>query len=74
MTSMDRADLVPEAARVLRDQGHPDMASILDNTTDGARKVRGCVGSVRGPVSRRGYGGGCGRGQFPFSIVASIAQ
>lgn len=38
-TSIDRAELVPEAARVLREQGHPDMAVILENTTEGARKV-----------------------------------
>ncbi|CAB1120207.1 unnamed protein product [Ectocarpus sp. CCAP 1310/34] len=39
MTSSDRAALVPQAANVLRDQGHPEMATILDNTTEGARKV-----------------------------------
>ncbi|CAM9325908.1 unnamed protein product, partial [Hapterophycus canaliculatus] len=39
MTSSDRAALVPEAANVLREQGHPEMASTLDNTTEGARKV-----------------------------------
>lgn len=39
ITSLDRADLVPEAARVLREEGEVDMANILDNTTDGARKV-----------------------------------
>ena len=39
ITSCHRADLVPEAARVLREQGQADMASILDNTTEGARKV-----------------------------------
>ncbi|CAN0044118.1 unnamed protein product, partial [Ectocarpus sp. 6 AP-2014] len=39
MTSSDRAALVPQAANVLREQGHPEMAIILDNTTDGARKV-----------------------------------
>lgn len=44
MTSSDRAALVPEAANVLREQGHPEMASILDNTTEGARKVTGGVG------------------------------
>lgn len=41
MTSPDRAALVPQAANVLREQGHPEMAIILDNTTEGARKVRG---------------------------------
>lgn len=41
MTSCNRAALVPDAANVLREQGHPEMASILDNTTEGARKVRG---------------------------------
>lgn len=40
MTSCNRAALVPEAANVLREQGHPEMASILDNTTEGARKVK----------------------------------
>lgn len=40
MTSSDRAALVPQAANVLREQGHPEMAIILDNTTEGARKVR----------------------------------
>ena len=38
-TSIDRAELVPEAARVLREGGHVDMATILENTTEGARKV-----------------------------------
>lgn len=41
ISSQDRAELVPEAARVLREGGQPDMATILENTTDGARKVRG---------------------------------
>lgn len=40
MTSCNRAALVPEAANVLREQGHPEMANILDNTTEGARKVK----------------------------------
>lgn len=43
MTSFNRAALVPEAANVLRDQGHPEMANILDNTTEGARKVKRCA-------------------------------
>lgn len=39
VSSLDRAELVPEAARVLREQGQHEMANILDNTTEGARKV-----------------------------------
>lgn len=39
MTSLDRAGLVPAAARILREQGLADMATKLENTTTGARKV-----------------------------------
>lgn len=54
MTSSDRAALVPEAANVLREQGHPEMASILDNTTEGARKVRGGMGLGRSQGRKEG--------------------
>ncbi|CAM9102859.1 unnamed protein product, partial [Choristocarpus tenellus] len=39
MTSTERAELVPEAARVLREQGHIAMAEVLEGTSEGARKV-----------------------------------
>lgn len=39
ITSLDRAELVPEATRLLREQGQADMAAILEGTTEGARKV-----------------------------------
>lgn len=40
MSALDRAELVPEAANVLREQGQLEMADILDNTTEGSRKVK----------------------------------
>lgn len=55
LTSLDRADLVPEAARMLREQGQPDMASVLENTTDGARKVRGAIAVQYGTVQHRHF-------------------
>ncbi|CAM9782251.1 unnamed protein product [Pylaiella littoralis] len=39
VVSYNWAELVPEAANLLREHGHPEMASILDNITEGCRKV-----------------------------------